>query len=84
MTVAAGVVGDDRVGAVLTALDMTAERRCAAALDGRHYLQLVEADVPGVGRTPRRPVVAEDIRDLQPWTQHALYLYCGGDPEKLR
>jgi hypothetical protein len=26
--------------------------------------------VPGIGRTPRRPVIAEDIRDLQLRTQH--------------
>jgi hypothetical protein len=44
---------------------MPAERGRAAALDGRHHLQLVEADMPGIGSTPRRPVVAEDIRDLQ-------------------
>src|SRR5271165_5241735 len=49
---------------------MAAERRRAAALDRRHYLQLVEADVPGIGSTPRRPVVAEDIRDLQLRTRH--------------
>jgi hypothetical protein len=41
---------------------MAAERHCAAALDGRHHLQLVEADVSGAA--PRRPVVAEDIRNL--------------------
>jgi hypothetical protein len=28
---------------------MAAERGTAAALDGRHHLQLAEADVPGVG-----------------------------------
>jgi hypothetical protein len=25
----------------------------------------------GIGFTPRRSVVAENIRDLQPWTRHA-------------
>jgi hypothetical protein len=49
---------------------MPAERRRAAALDRRHYLQLVEADVTGVGSAPRRPVIAEDIRDLQLRTEH--------------
>jgi hypothetical protein len=44
---------------------MPAEGCGAAALDGRHHLQLVEADVPGIGSTPCRPVVAKDIRDLQ-------------------
>ncbi len=72
MPVAAAVVGDEGVRArrVLAARDMPAERRRAAALDRRHHLHLVEADVPGVGSTPRRPVVAEDIRDLQRWTGH--------------
>src|ERR1700738_5390387 len=49
---------------------MPAERRRAAALDRRAYLQLVEADVTGVGSAPRRPVIAEDIRDLQLRTEH--------------
>ena len=64
MPVAAAVVGDDGVRAVLAARDMAAERRGAAALDGRHHLQLVEADVPGIGSAPRRPVVAENIYRL--------------------
>ena len=49
MPVAAGIVGDDGVRALLTTLDMPAERRSTAALDGRHHLQLVEADVAGIG-----------------------------------
>jgi hypothetical protein len=32
--------------------------------DSRDHLQLVEADVSRVGAAPRRPVVAEDIRNL--------------------
>ena len=78
MPVAAAVVGDDRVGAVLAARDMAAERRGAAALDGAHHLHLVEADVPGIGSAPRRPVVAEDIRDLQHWTGQGCGRYAGG------
>jgi hypothetical protein len=27
--------------------------------------------VPGIGSAPRRPVVAEDVRDLQHWTGHS-------------
>jgi hypothetical protein len=30
----------------------------------------VQADVTAVGMTPRGPVVAEDVRDLQSWTGH--------------
>src|SRR5258708_34797006 len=75
---AAAVVGDDGVGAVpvLAAPDMAAECRRAAALDRAHHLHLVEADVPGIGLPPRRPVVAEDIRDLQLWTGHGRWLLC--------
>jgi hypothetical protein len=50
---------------------MAAERRRAAALDRRHHLQLVEADVTGIGGTPGRSVIAEDSRDLQCWTGHS-------------
>jgi hypothetical protein len=53
------------VSAVLAARHMPAERHRAAALDCTHHLQLVEANVPGIGFAPRRPVVAEDIRNLQ-------------------
>ena len=66
----AGIVGDDGVRALLTTLDMPAERCRAAALDRRHHLELAKADTAGIGRAPRRPVVAEDIRDLQRWTGH--------------
>ena len=69
--IAAAVVGDDRVGAIFAARNMTAERRGAAALDCTHHLQLAEAYMAGVGATPRRPVVAEDFRDLQSWTGHS-------------
>ena len=78
MPVAAGVVGDRRVGAVLAARDMAAERRRAAALDRRHHLQLAEAHMAGIGPAPRRPMAAEDIRDLQRWTRHGAALQAGG------
>ena len=62
--VAAGVVGDAQVGAVLAAFDMSTQRRRSTALDRRHDLQLTEAHVAGVGRTPSQPAVAEDVRHL--------------------
>src|SRR5450631_136107 len=70
MPVAAGVVGDVGVRALLAACDMTAECRRAAALDRRHHLELPEAHVAGVGFTPRRSIAAEDIRDLQRRPRH--------------
>jgi hypothetical protein len=66
----AGVVGDGGVGAVRAACDMSAEGRRAAALDGTHDFELEQAHVTAVGMTPRGPVVAEDVRDLQSWTGH--------------
>jgi hypothetical protein len=68
--VAAGIVGDGRVGAVLAARDMAAEGCRAAVLDRRHYLQLVEADMAGMGLPPCRTTVAENIRNLQSRTRH--------------
>jgi hypothetical protein len=55
---------------------MAAEREAAALLDGRHDLQLAEAQVPPLMLSPRRPVGAEDIRDLQGGTLHGG-LRCG-------
>src|ERR1019366_8292434 len=46
------------------------ESRRAAALDRRHHLQLAEAHMASIGFTPSGPVVAEDVRDLQNWTDH--------------
>src|SRR6202163_3196044 len=70
VTVAARVVRDLGVCALLAARDMSAERRGAAALDCRHHLQLAEADMAGIGPAPCRAVAAEDVRNLQRWTRH--------------
>jgi hypothetical protein len=67
----AAVIGDERVRAPLAARDMAAKGCRAAALDGRHHLQLVETDVTGIGTTPCRSVVAKNIRDLQRQTAHS-------------
>ena len=68
--VAAGVVGNRRIGAVRAARDMAAEGCRAAVLDCRHHLQLLEADMAGMGCAPCRSMVAEDIRDLQSRARH--------------
>src|SRR5262249_12587957 len=72
MPVTAAVVGDGRIaaGLVLAARNMAPEGCRAAVLDRRHDLELAEADMAGIGPTPYRPVVAEDIRDLQRRTGH--------------
>jgi len=76
--VAAAVVGDRGVGAVLAARNVSAEGRRTAVLDGAHHLELEQADVAAVGKTPRGTVVAEDVRDLQSWTGHVAGRYAGG------
>ena len=67
----ARVIGDLRIGAVrvLAARDMAAERCRAAVLDRRHHLELAEAHMAGIGLAPCRTMIAEDIRNLQPWTR---------------
>ena len=50
---------------------MTAERCRAAVLDRRHHLELLEADMAGIGLAPCRSMVAENIRDLQCRARHA-------------
>src|SRR6266852_4262996 len=55
---------------ILTALDMTAEGSRAAALDGRHHLELAEAHMPGIGPAPGGAMVMEDVGNLQPWAAH--------------
>lgn len=71
MPIAAGVVGDRRVGAVRATRDMAAERCRAATLNRRHHLELVEADMAGMGSAPCRTMAAEDIRNLQGRARHA-------------
>ena len=56
---------------------MPAQRRAAALLDGRHHLELTQAQVRALGLPPRRPVGAEDVRDLQGGTPH------GGDATRV-
>src|SRR6185436_8667264 len=66
------LVGDDGMATcfAFAARNVPSERRRAAALDGRHHLQLPEAHVAAIGLTPSGAVVAEDIRNLQSWTGH--------------
>ena len=63
--VAAAVVGDPPVAAVLAGLDMTAEGGGAAMLDRRHDLELMKAQVPGMGGPISGAGGTEDIGDLE-------------------
>ena len=74
MPVPTRIIGDARVGAVLAALDMTAERCRATYLNGRHDTALAQAHMPGIGRAPRLPVAAEDIRHLELRARHVRRL----------
>jgi hypothetical protein len=63
--------------ASFAALDMTAQRPHgtspwaegprSVALDRRHDLELAEAHMAGMGRTPSRSAAAEDVRHLDRW-----------------
>ena len=77
MPVAAGIVGDEGVRAILATQDMPAERRRAAALDRRHHLELFEAHMAGIGLTPCRTMRAEDIRELERRARHARRVLTG-------
>ena len=63
---------------VLAACDVAAERRRAAALDRAHHLQLVETHMAAVGLAPGGTVIAEDVRDLQSWSNHDRRRYRAG------
>lgn len=65
MSVAAGVIGDPPVSAVVAGLDVTAQRGGAAVLDRRHDLELAEAEMSGMGRAIGWPAAPEDIGDLE-------------------
>src|SRR6201982_3575310 len=61
--IATGIVGDLRVTAllVLAACDMAAERCRAAVLDRPHHLELLKADMAGIGLTPCRAMAPGEI-----------------------
>src|SRR5215468_1913279 len=77
MPVAAGVVSDLDMLALLAAPDMPAQRRRAAVLDHRHHLELFEAHMAGIGLTPCRTMRAEDIRELERRARHARRVSSG-------
>ncbi len=65
MPVAAAVVGDAPMAAVLAGLDVTAERGGTAGLDRRHDLELGKAQVPGMGSPVGRAGRTEDVGDVE-------------------
>ena len=65
MPVATGVIGDPLVSTVITGFNVAAESCSAAGLDRRHDLELVQAQVSGMGSAIGRPGSSEDIGDLE-------------------
>ena len=65
MPVAARVIGDPPMAAVHAGFDVAAERGGPAVLDGRHDLELGQAQMPGMGSPVAGPGAAEDIGDLE-------------------
>jgi hypothetical protein len=71
MAVTARVVGDLVGTATFAPQDMTTERRAAALFDGRHDLELTQAQVAALTLAPGRAVDAEDVGDLQGGVRHS-------------
>lgn len=83
MPVAAGVVGDPPVPAVVAGLDVTAQRGGAAGLNRRHDLELAEAQMPGMGCAIGGPGTSEDVGDLERgahWLNRAAIPFASGLP----
>jgi hypothetical protein len=72
--VATAVVGDTNQAAVIALLDMTAQRGCAADLDGGHDAALIEREPTTLRGTERIAVAAEYVRHLQRGTHAAALL----------
>ena len=74
VAVAAGVVGDRQMGAVVAARDMAAHLGGAAGFDGRHDLELIKAQASGVGGAEGLAMGAQDVGHLQGWPRHVSRL----------
>ena len=68
------------MAAILATLDMPAERGRAALLDRRHDLELIQAQMSGIGSTPVGSMAMEDVCDLQPRAAHRPRLGLGSRP----
>ena len=73
----ARVVGDLVGAASLAAQDMPAQCRATALFDGRHDLELTQAQVAALFMAPGGPVGAEDVGDFQGGSPHGIDLWGG-------
>src|SRR5262249_62015336 len=80
MAIAARVVRDAAVAAILAALDMPTERGRAALHDRRHDLELPQAHMSGIGLAPVGTMAMKDVCDLQPRAAHGRRLRLGSRP----
>ena len=71
VAIAARVVGDLNLRAAFAAQDMSAERRTTALLDGRHDLELSQAQVRALSLAPSGPMPAEDVGNFKGEAPHA-------------
>src|SRR5271167_1083368 len=71
MPIAAAVVGNAPVSAVLAGIDVAAECRRAAVLDRRHDLKLGQAEMTGLSGTIAGSFSSKDIGDLDRGAQAA-------------
>src|SRR5678816_583435 len=78
VAIAARVVGDLNLRAALAAQDMSTQRRAAALLDGRHNLELPQAQVRALSLAPSGSMLTEDVGDFQGTASHAKRPYVGG------
>ena len=62
--VAAAVIGDPTLPAVLAGFDMAAKSRGATLFDRQHHLQLMQAQMAGMGDPVSGARAAEDVCDL--------------------
>jgi hypothetical protein len=60
-----GIIRDVLVIAFGASRHMPAKRLGSAGLNRRHYLELAQVDMPGIGPPPRGAIPAEDISDFQ-------------------
>jgi hypothetical protein len=65
MPVAAAIIGDALMAAVLAAFDMATKRCGTAAFNRRHDLELEQAQMPGLVSAVSGTFSAEDVGDLE-------------------
>ena len=68
------------MAAIFAAFDMATKGRRAALLDRRHDLELIQAQMSGIGSTPVGSMAMEDVGDLQPRAAHRPRLGLGSWP----